>query len=231
MYLKVAIYNDTYVKERVQFGPELVMETLRDQLYRVGIELLGTVQYTKRDRPKFFRQADLIIVNGEGSFHHNRRNDIVEISKAYPSILINTVFQQNSCDTSSFLFKSARESKSAEALGCGVMPDLIFTNKRLQNLKLNDNAKGCAIVNHFDHVKTMQPAAGFLDEVVKYNSMDSESFHGLIVGLMLGMQITKVRPGNTWKNESLMEDSLAENYIESAKAQINNFFEDTIWSI
>ena len=72
----------------------------------------------------------------------------------------------------------------------------------------------------------MQPASDFLSKVVNYSSVTSESFHGLIVATVLGQNIAKVLPGNTWKNESLMKDiEDFPDYIQMATTKINNLFE------
>ena len=93
--MKVVIYNDCDVDSYKHFGCELVMETFRDQLKRVDCELIGTItkdQITKNKTDfSLLDKADLVIVNGEGSFHHNRRNDIYEIGSKWPSILINSI--------------------------------------------------------------------------------------------------------------------------------------------
>ena len=47
--MRVAIYNDTFIARKPHFGCELVMTTFREQLDRVGIELVGTVKLTERN--------------------------------------------------------------------------------------------------------------------------------------------------------------------------------------
>ena len=51
--MRVAIYNDTFIARRPHFGCELVMTTFREQLDRVGIELVGTVKDTHRETKPF----------------------------------------------------------------------------------------------------------------------------------------------------------------------------------
>ena len=98
--MKVAIYNDCFTENYKHFGCELVMETFKDQLKRVDCEFVGSVKKdmirNEKHVASVLDKADLVIINGEGSFHHDRRNDILEVGAKWPSILINTVFQDNS---------------------------------------------------------------------------------------------------------------------------------------
>jgi hypothetical protein len=225
--MKVVIYNDTFKDTRPHFGCDLVMSTYSEQLDRVGIELLGTVSMKDKScTAKILEKADLVIVNGEGSFHHNRRNDLAKVSHMFPSILINTVFESNNVDLSKFKFISARESTSASNIGCEVIPDIIFTSKRLQSLKRigNDHSK----VMHHEGIKTLQVANTFLPKLLTCSSIETESFHAIAVATILGIKITKIYPGAgvSWKTFSLLEDIQANsNYVEGARLSIDNLFE------
>ena len=226
--MKVVIYNDTFDLNRPHFGCDLVMSTFKEQLERVGIELLGTVKLTnKTPKNKLLEKADLVIVNGEGSFHHNRRNDLVEVSKYFPSILINTVFEDNDVDLSNFKFISARESISASNLGCPVIPDIIFTSKILEKIERNGSKHGK--VMHFSNIKTLRRAEKVLPEIAECSSIDTESFHAIIVATILGIEIKHVYPGSgvTWKTQSILKDITNNiNYVEESKNSINLMFEN-----
>jgi len=116
--MKIAIYNDCDINSYKHFGCELVMETFREQLNRVDCELVGTVTRNRYNNKghvkKILDKADLVIVNGEGSLHHNRRNDILSVGQKWNSILINTVFQANDGNgLKDFRYFSCRESYSA----------------------------------------------------------------------------------------------------------------------
>jgi len=226
--MKVAIYNDCYLPQRPHFGCQLVMETFKEQLDRVGIELVGTVKLTdKEPRNALLDKADLVIVNGEGSFHHDRRRDISDISKYYNAILINTVFEKNTTSTKAFKYVSARESISAKNLKCDLVPDIIYTSKRLNNLPKGTGTKHKDI-RHNGGLKTLQPADSFLDGLVECKSVSSESFHGIIAANLLGIEVTEVLPGSgvRWKTESQFSDiNSREDYIDWAKNKINKMFE------
>ena len=226
--MKVVIYNDTFDPVRPHFGCDLVMSTFKEQLDRVGIELLGTIKLNnKNPKDKLLERADLVIVNGEGSFHHNRRNDLAEVSKYFPSILINTVFEDNDVDLSSFKFISARESMSASNLECPVIPDIIFTSKILEKVQRTGNNHGR--IMHFSNIKTLRKAEKVLPEIAECASIDTESFHAIIVATILGIQIKEVYSGSgvTWKTKAVLKDITDNvNYIEEAKNSINLMFEN-----
>lgn len=240
--MKVVIYNDCDVDSYKHFGCELVMETFREQLKRVDCNLIGTV--TKEDLAqqryayikKTLDKADLVIVNGEGSFHNNRRNDIHHVAKNWPSILINSIYQNNSFGhhLRNFKYISCRESFSAmqaakdSGAKVDVIPDVIFTNKRLMKLKLNPIHKHI-VINHFKEgeLSTNNDAKTFLKEIVKYESTTSISYHSLIISIMLGQKIKKVLKTNTHKTDALIHDYKSiDNYKEWAQKKINTLFEN-----
>ena len=240
--MKVVIYNDCDVGTYKHFGCELVIEAFKDQLKRVDCNLVGTV--TKDDLAqqrygyikKTLDKADLVVVNGEGSFHSNRRNDIHHVAKNWPSILVNSVYQNNSFghNLKYFKFISCRESFSARQAAhdsgakIEIIPDIIFTNKRLMKLKLKGTHAHVEI-NHFNHgeLSTNNDAQTFLKEIVKYKSITSISFHSLIIAIMLGQDIKKVLPTNTHKNDALMHDykTIGKDYVSWAQEQINSIFD------
>ena len=230
--MRVAIYNDTFIARRPHFGCELVMTTFREQLDRVGIELVGTVKLTERNpKNKILGEADLVIVNGEGSFHHNRRNDLATVSKHFPSILINTVFEDNSIDVSSFKYISARESISAANLNCDIIPDIILTSNKLETMRRNGIEPGNRFghIRHNSGIRTLQRLTPFLEELSQYASATSESFHGILVCYILGIPCIEVLPGAgvPWKTYSVAKDiESAENYLETGRNKINNLFEN-----
>lgn len=235
--MKIAIYNDCFATEYKHFGCELVMETFRDQLNRVDCELVGTV---KKDEFKddslvsrILGKADLVIVNGEGSFHNNRRNDILRIGEKYPSILVNTVFQNNKTNRllENFKYISCRESLSASECGrelgkkVDVVPDIIFTNKRIAKMKFNPK-KDIIKVRHGSNLNTKNSAEYFMNELSQYRSVSSVSYHALIISIILGQDIKEVVASNTHKNESLMNDFLRDSeYVANSRNKVNNLFE------
>jgi len=240
--MNVVIYNDCDVDSYKHFGCELVMETFRDQLKRVDCNLIGTVTKDDLTQQRFAHikktldKADLVIVNGEGSFHSNRRNDIHHVAKHWPSILVNSIYQNNSFGhhLKHFKFISCRESFSARqaekdsGMKVEVIPDVIFTNKRLTKLKLKGTQEHVTI-NHFDQgdLSTNNSAKTFLKEIVKYESITSISFHSLIIAIMLGQNIKEIIPTTTHKNDALINDynRIGKDYISWAQVEINNLFD------
>lgn len=236
--MKIAIYNDCFTANYKHFGCELVMETFKDQLNRVDCELVGTI---KKDMYRnsshvssILDKADLVIINGEGSFHHDRRNDILDIGEKWPSILINTVFQNNKTNgrLNNFKYISCRESFSAAKCAkqakkpIDTVPDIIFTNKRLANLKFNPS-KELIKVRHGSDLSTKNAADYFMNTLSQYHRVSSISYHALIISLILGQTIEEVVPSNTHKNEALIHDFLSDsNYVENSRVKINNLFEN-----
>lgn len=223
--MKVAIYNDAYLPQQQHFGTELVMRTYEQQLDRVGIELVGTVKYTQRKDLSVLDKADLVIVNGEGSFHHNRRNDLADISKRYPSVLINTVFDDNDVDLSNFLYIAARESMSAsqiinKGVTAEVVPDITFSSDVLAKTE-RPRGRGIGAIRHTRSVEgicTMhQSAEQFLAAMQRYASFVTESFHGIVVCAVLGVPFRAYGgAGRTHKNKAMCIDlEYPEAYSES----------------
>ena len=95
--MRVYVLNDTakaVPTKKPHFGCQLVMETYHEQLERVGIELLGTISGKEKEFDRL-DDADLIVVNGEGSIHHENRNELIDVAERYPCVLLNAVYQEN----------------------------------------------------------------------------------------------------------------------------------------
>src|SRR5690606_19116592 len=108
------------------------------QFARVGLEMIGSSPgaFSETKYAEKLRAADLIVVNGEGSLHHNRHPEMLEVAGKYPSVLVNSVFEAND-DVAhllkNFLFISCRESLSAEYIrsfgyDAVVNPDVTFSS-------------------------------------------------------------------------------------------------------
>ena len=107
--MKVAIINDT--RSTHHFGCMLVMENLLGLLQKQGAEIAWTwpvsVDWRKRKRKiKAMPDVDAIIINGEGTIHHNEERrfsqaliDLVEFAKDelnIPCYVINATLYANS---------------------------------------------------------------------------------------------------------------------------------------
>ena len=230
--VKVAVYNNTFIARRPHFGCDLVMRTFREQFDRVGAEYIGSVSVRERNpSAKILHSADLVVVNGEGSFHHNHRNDIVKVAERFPSVLINTVFEDNKVSLNKFRFVSVRETHSAKLAGCkNVIPDIIFSSEILKNIRHKPvTGKRCRLMHYKPRsVTTMQTADKVLKQLEGVEVLDTESFHGIALATMLGIKIGRVYNGAgvKWKTGALLEDIQSDpNYVENARKKINSLFE------
>lgn len=240
--MKVVLYNDCFIPgTQHHFGCELVKETFKAHFYRVDIDLIGSV--TKENvrlnevDHDLLSKADLVVVNGEGSLHHNRRNDLIEIAAKYPAVLVNSVWENNIVDgLENFKYISVRESASYDAMlaDSGIrpelVPDIIFSNIRLLGLTgQQDSGKQLKVghIRHFSGIRTMQSADKFLRELKTCTSVTSESFHGIIAAKMAGIPIDRILDSNTHKNTALMRDiTNTSSYIPWAVNTINKMFEN-----
>jgi Polysaccharide pyruvyl transferase len=142
--LRAVVVNDTSVDHH--HGCTAVMSALRRGLVEVGISTSAMVPRRANWRsPRFtgpLSDANLIIVNGEGSVHSardwvHRTLEVVDFgrSRGIPTALINSVYQNNDCRTrelvSKFDLVAVREGRSAaelrsEGIYARTVPDLLF---------------------------------------------------------------------------------------------------------
>ena len=150
----VVLVNDTSLFN-THFGCQLVGQTMREQCARVGLNIISSLplQFDRKLAKPWLQKADLVIINGEGSMHHGRHTDLLNLANCFPCALVNCVYQENGNHPSlkNFLYVSARESLSANEIhshgvACEVVPDLIFASTLLRsivappaNLILGDN--------------------------------------------------------------------------------------------
>jgi len=209
--MKVVIYNDTSLAfGRVHFGCQLVMASLRDLLE--GFDIIGSVSLddarANRVDSALLKEADLIIANGEGSYHHNRRPDFARVAKRYPTALINTVYEDNDDDLSCFKYISARESKSrdeiAKQVPCDLVPDVIFTSRYLAGIKPTKGG-GVVSVQHFKDVSTLQDRSGVVPIIAGADRVTTGSFHAGCVAAYYGKPI-RLSGSNTHKMQGLATD-------------------------
>ena len=215
--MKAYIANDC--SRSGHFGCVLVMETYREQLVRVGIEeVLGP------------DEADLVIVNGEGSLHHEHRQDLLEWPARAPSVFVNAVYDTNPPypQMRSFLYVAVRESLSAAALReqgveCDVVPDVVLTSSRLNAVKLPADRSGVFIS---DNVRDFGAGVSahvtpdeYLADLARHERAVCGRFHAAIACAVLGVPF-KTWDSNTHKIEGLMRDmGLAQRHsAEQAKA-------------
>jgi len=142
-HLPVAILNDTRIDRH--HGCERVMRAIHALLERHGMHAEGTCPSHRdwRQDATFLQALDrarLVIVNGEGSIHHDRPagRNLLEIgayarARGIPAVLVNAGWEANGPELlrmlDHFSLVSVRDSASAQAVraggtSCRVVPDL-----------------------------------------------------------------------------------------------------------
>ena len=233
--MKVVVYNDTTrAFGRTHFGCQLVMESLYDLLK--GFDVIGSVSLddarANRIDKRLLSQADLIIANGEGSYHHNNRPDFARLSKEYPVALINTVYQDNEDDLSHFKYICARESKSKDEIqkqvACDLVPDVIFSSRYLASIQPTDGPHVVS-VQHYPAmsiykgitgyqraVTTLQDRKGVVPMIASAKSIMTGSFHAGCVAAYYGKEMS-LSDSNTHKMQGLALD-MGLDYEETGRA-------------
>lgn len=239
--MKVSILNDA---RNGHFGCELVIQTYLEQLDRVGIEVVEIIP--KRNR-KFTisPKIDLVIVNGEGSLHNGRRQELVNVANNYPAILLNTVWQDNpSTNLDKFKYVAVRESFSYKQLdnitNAEIIPDIIFTSSTLNKFKKPLPIKGIGItdnvMNKFQKQKHLgfsaaQPIQKYLLTMSKYSRLCIGRYHAAVAASVLNIPFS-VWPSNTHKMIGMLTDMrvphLHFNTQEEAIYGLPTFFDEKI---
>jgi hypothetical protein len=136
---RVLILNDTSVASN-HFGCQLVGATLREQLCRVGMDVVGSLKVgSNLEEIDALKDIfDFIIVNGEGSIHDGKNGNLIKIAGKYPAALVNAVYQRNPVydEIEAFKVVATRESWSAAEIGkqrddCFVVPDFLFASTQV----------------------------------------------------------------------------------------------------
>ena len=255
--MKVVIYNDTTnAFNRTHFGCQLVMESMRDLLAGAGFNIIGTVPLNDcisgNVDHALLEEADLVIANGEGSYHHNRRPDFVKIAEKYPTALINTVYEANDDDLGSFRYIAARESRSrdeiAKQVPCDLVPDVIFSSKYLASIEPT-GGKGILSVQHYPAmsiykgitgyqraVSTLQNKEGVIPFIAQADSVMTGSFHAGCVAAYFGKPLS-LSESNTHKMQGLAADMGMDyesdeavhadpEYVANARERIDNMIDN-----
>lgn len=146
---KVTLLNDT--SSFHHHGSDLVVGQIRTQCDRHGLKLWQTVKLGedwRADRHRWkLESSDIVIVNGEGTFHHDRgaalklaQSAVFCHNRNIPCFLINSVYQANDPEMAHvvqhFAHVFVRESLSqAELRAVGiesdVVPDVTFSHADL----------------------------------------------------------------------------------------------------
>jgi len=213
--MKVVLYNDTQnAFGNVHFGCRSVTAAFKHLLRQhelIGSVSLDDARAGKWDR-ELLNQADLVIANGEGSFHHGKRPDFIRLAAEYPTALVNTVYDGNKYtrdQVSQFRYISARESASADqirALGvqCDVVPDVIFCSPVLKGIKPANMGHSIKI-DHYSGLRTMQSELVVVPAIASASSIITGSFHAALLAVHFG------KPLGLWKSNSIKNNGLAQD--------------------
>ena len=212
------LVNDTSLFNS-HFGCQLVGQTIREQCARTGLELIAAfpLDFQPAVARPFLERADLVIINGEGSIHHGRNLQLLEIANQYPAALINCVFEENGPQPllQKFQFLAARESLSAadirtNRVDCDVVPDLIFASTLLRTVAF---PKPNLDVGFTDNVTN--PLSGFspksdlvyhsLHKIARCRRLCAGRFHAAIAAAVLRVPFS-TWDSNTWKTRGMMQD-------------------------
>jgi hypothetical protein len=216
---RIVLFNDTSLLEP-HFGPHLVVQTIREQLAKRDIEIIGALHRDAlpQDNRQLLTRADLVLINGEGSIHHGRCGHLVEVARDYPAALINCVYQENPPNDalSHFRYIAARESLSARHLiECGardveVVPDLMFASSLLTgwvrgeatiDIGLTDNVVNCEA----GHKPFVNDPADYLRWLSQHRRIVCGRYHAAVACCVLGIPFS-CWPSNTWKIEGMLQD-------------------------
>lgn len=228
---RVVFIGDTSLRTP-HFGCQLVGQTFREQFARAGVELLASLPTNLESAPGWRRcldEADLVVINGEGSIHHGRFQNLIDLAGDYPCALVNCVYQDNPANPNLQKFKwiSARESMSATALQehCAkveLVPDVLFASSFLRSfVPLASGLKDFGYTDCAEKlVKRLGPirlcyrpgfspktkvVGDYLNFLASHKRMAIGRFHAVICCSVMGIPFSSW-DSNTWKTEGLMSD-------------------------
>ncbi|QDU36900.1 Polysaccharide pyruvyl transferase [Maioricimonas rarisocia] len=230
------------------FGCQLVGATFREQFARTGLNLTACLPIS----PKRFEaatplldQADLVVINGEGSTHNGRLQDVFRMATRWPCVLLNCVYQNNppTDELKHFRLITARESLSAEAIrehgaDCKVVPDVIFASSLLHSYVRPEPVRELGITDSARKVEygfgpfrvRLRPGlrpktstvAEYLNKLCEHRRLCIGRFHAAVVASILGIPFSTWE-SNTWKISGLMRDmGLSELHFESRDEAYRN---------
>jgi hypothetical protein len=228
---KIVFVGDTSLRTP-HFGCQLVGQTFREQFTRVGVDLIASLP-TKiemiSDYRRYLEQADLVVINGEGSIHHGRFQNLVDLAGDYPCALVNCVYQENPENPNLKKFKwiSARESMSAAAISeqgvnVEVVPDVLFASSFLRSyVPVTQVVKDFGFTDCAEKVvRRLGPmrfryrpgfspktkvVGDYLNFLASHKRMAIGRFHAAICCSVMGIPFS-TWDSNTWKTEGLMYD-------------------------
>jgi len=214
------------------FGCQLVGQAFREQFARVGLELLYTLPArleTVANWRHYLERADLVVINGEGSIHHGRFQNLIDLAGDYPCALVNCVYQDNPVNPNLKKFKwiSARESMSASVIreqggSVKVVPDVLFASSFLRSFVPSVPASkdfgftDCAekVVKRLGPIRLRyrpgfspktKVVGDYLNFLASHKRMAIGRFHAVVCCSVMGTPFSSW-DSNTWKTKGLMHD-------------------------
>jgi hypothetical protein len=241
------------------FGCHLVSQTFREQFSRVGINLIASlpIDYKSINRyDKILKQADLVVINGEGAIHHGRYQEVIDLAAQYPCVLVNCVYEDNPYNKNLHKFKliTTRESLSAKAINyhnveAKVVPDVIFASSYLRSFKprknlifkesgFTDSAKKSEfrlgplkIKYRIGYSPKSNSLNNYLNFLYSHRKIAIGRFHSLICCSLFEIPFSTWE-SNTWKTKGIMQDmGISHLHFDTrSEALINipNEFPDTV---
>ena len=232
---KVVVVNDTSLYAP-HFGCQLVGQTLREQFVRTGVNLIATFPRSldMRIARPYLDAADLVVINAEGTFHHGRHSELLELAESWPCALINGVYQDNGPQPSlkRFQYISMRESLSAKEVRkqkvvCRVVPDLLFASSLLRAIpEFNRDVDLGITDNVTNHMSGFSPngdlAFQSLKKIARCKKICAGRFHAAIAAAVLRVPFSTWE-SNTWKTRGLMQDmNLSHLHFDSQQEAVRN---------
>ncbi|QEG24091.1 polysaccharide pyruvyl transferase family protein [Mariniblastus fucicola] len=231
----VVLINDTSLYAP-HFGCQLVGQTIREQLARTGTALIAAFPRKLNmsiARP-YLDRADLVIINAEGTFHHGRHTELLDLARRWPCALINGVFQDNGDlpILEQFEYISMRESLSAaevrsQGVLCKRIPDLLFASSMLRSVPNLDRDMELGITdNVLNKMSGFSPngelAYESLKKIARCQKLCAGRFHAAIAAAVLRVPFS-TWDSNTWKTRGLMQDiGLPQLHFQSQTEAIRN---------
>ena len=214
----VVLVNDTSLYAP-HFGCQLVGQTIREQLARVSLKLTASFprKFNLAMAKSYFDRADLVIINAEGTLHHGRHTNLLNLARSWPCALINGVFENNGLQPAlvDFQYVAMRESLSAKEIrsqnvACKVVPDLLFASTMLRSVpKIQPDVELGITDNVLNHTAGFSPTGAFPFEVVhkiaRCKTLCAGRFHAAVTAAVLGVPFS-TWDSNTWKTRGMMRD-------------------------
>lgn len=244
---KVVIINDTrsLSGKNSHAGCEMVMKVLLGLCRMYKLDVIKTIPVShdpfKPEYKPFLQNADLVIVNGEGTIHHNRPQafKLLSIGRRYPSVLINAVIQGMDREVlqenlPKFLSISVRESMSLGEIlphcpttQVHLIPDLVFAG--MEEIKKFPPHPVHSMIGITDSVNNRQGGflitvglTAYLNQLRAWPGLTIGRFHGICFASIIGIPFNAY-PSNTHKNEGILRDmGIPELYYDSVNEAINH---------